>query len=124
MIKEAMSWRMFYKNLQIDERTEEYIKKRLTGLEKIVKRIITTEVEIELDKKGKFRVEVMIKTPHNLYRAEEISESIEGSVDIVTEELRRQIRKNKEKVKTLRLRGKRSIKKAIVLDEGARFNGK
>lgn len=119
-----MQWRIFCKNIQIDDRTEDYIKKRLSGMEKIFKRIISTEVEIELDKKGKFRVEVMIKTPYNLYRSEEISESIEGSVDIVTEELKNQIRKNKERIKTLRMRGKRSIKKAIVLDESARFNGK
>jgi len=63
----------------------------------------------------------MVKTPHNLYRSEETTESIEGSTDIAVEEMKTQILRDKERVKDLRIRGKRSIKKAIVVDEGARF---
>jgi len=121
MIKEEMNLRLFCKGVKIDERTQNYIEKRLFGIEKMIKKITSIEVEISLDKKGKFRVEVMVKTPYQLYRSEEVSESIEGSTDIVAEELKNQIRKDKEKIKTLRIRGKRSIKKNLVIDESARF---
>jgi ribosome-associated translation inhibitor RaiA len=79
------------------------------------------EVEINLDKKGKFRVEITVKTSHKIYRSEEVSESAETSVDIAIGELKMQIVKDKEKVGTLKERGRRSLKKKMVLDKSARF---
>jgi ribosomal subunit interface protein len=82
---------------------------------------ITAEIEIDLDKKGKFRVEVMLHTPYQDYRGEDTTESVEGSIDNVYEELETQIRRDKEKIITLTRRGGRSIKKKMVIDENARF---
>jgi len=110
-----------YKGVKIDDRTKEYIFKRLGRLDKVLEKVLHKEIEIDMDKKGKFRVEVLIKTPYDLYRAEEITESIEGSIDIVVDELKTQITRGKEKQKTLINRGARSIKKKIVLDKRARF---
>lgn len=76
-----------------------------------------------MDKKGKFRVEVMIKTPYHNFRAEKTSENIEGSVDEVKENLKRQIVRYKEKTKTLSERGGRSLKKRATISEKARFRG-
>ena len=113
--------RLFFKGVKIDDRTEEYIRKRIGNIEKMLDNIIRVEIEIDLDKKGKFRVEVMVKTPYTLYRAEETTESIEGSVDLVEDELKTQIRRNKDRIITMRKRGGRSIKKKAVLDENSRF---
>lgn len=113
--------RYMFKGVKIDERTQNYIEKRLESIGKVNGKILQIEVEIELDKKGKFRVEIIVKTPKNLFRSEETTESIEGSTDIAVEEMKTQIIKDKERVKDLRIRGKRSIKKKVVIDEGARF---
>lgn len=113
--------RFLFKGVKIDERTEKYIEKRLASIEKLLKNILTWEVEIDLDKKGKFRAEVMIKTPFCLYRSEETTKSIEGSIDIVADELKNQIKKDLEKVRTKKKRGRISIKKKAVVDENARF---
>jgi len=113
--------KFLFKGVKIDNRTEEYIEKRLMSLDKLLKNILIKEVEIDLDKKGKFRVEVMIKTPYNLYRSEETTESIEGSIDVVANELKIQIKKDLEKIKTQKKRGRISIKKKIVVDKDARF---
>lgn len=113
--------RFFTKNVELDERTEAYIEKRLERMKKLVDQVSQFEVEVIRDKKGKFRVEVMIKSPRNLYRAEETSESIEGSVDIVMDELEAQASKQKGKVRDLKRRGSRSIKKKLVVDRAARF---
>jgi len=112
--------RWYFRGVKIDDRTESYIRKRLQTVEKLIKKILLVEVEIDLDKKGKFRVEVMVKTPYNLYRAEETTESIEGSADLVEEELKNQIRREMDKARTLRRRGGRSIKKRVVVDLDAR----
>ena len=113
--------RFLFKGVKIDDRANSYIKKRLDSIDKLLKNILIKEIEIDLDKKGKFRVEVMIKTPYKLYRSEEITESIEGSIDIVSDELKIQIKKDLEKVRTQKKRGRISIKKKAVIDENARF---
>lgn len=113
--------RYLLKGLDLDDRTDAYIEKRLGRLKKLVDKASQFEVEVDRDKKGKFRVEVMVKTPHNLYRAEEVSESVEGSVDVVIDELEMQLAKNKTKSRDLKRRGQRSIKKKVVLDKAARF---
>ena len=113
--------RFLFKGLKVDDSTRDYIEKRLTSLDKVSDKITHTEVEIDLDKKGKFRVEVMVHTPRNLFRADNTTESIEASIDLVTQELQTQITRMKDKLITLKKRGARSIKKKAVLDASARF---
>jgi len=116
-----MNTRFLFKGIEIDDLTKEYVLKRLERIAKLVDPVTEFEVEIEQDKKGKFRVEIMVKTPHNLYRAEETTESVEGSTDCVIDELEVQIDKKKNRNRDLKLRGNRSIKKKLVLDTSARF---
>lgn len=116
-----MNTRFLFKGVDIDERTKDYILKRLVRVEKLVDPVSEFSIEIDQDKKGKFRVEVMVKTPHNLYRAEETTVSIEGSTDVVIDELEAQIDKKKNRNRDLKMRGNRSIKKKLTVDESARF---
>lgn len=116
-----MNTRFLSKGVEVDGRTKDYVLKRLERVAKLVDGASEFEVEIDRDKKGKFRVEMMIKTPHNLYRAEETSVSIEGSTDLVIDKLETEIGKKKNKNRDLKLRGKRSIKKKMVVDKSARF---
>jgi ribosomal subunit interface protein len=120
--KEA-SMRMYQKKVSIDDRTEEYIRKRVQKIEKLLEKFSKTgiETEIYIDKKGKFHVDMMIETPYRLYRVEEVSESIEGSVDLAVDNIKNQIVKDKDKFKDLQERGARSIKKKTVLTSEARF---
>lgn len=116
-----MDIKYLFKDVTIDDRTREYIEKRLSGIEKINDQILNVEVEIDRDKKGLFRVEVMARTPRDMFRAEETTESIEGSIDTVVDELKIQIVKKKDKLWTKIMRGARSIKKKMSIDEDARF---
>lgn len=116
------SAKFLFKGLKIDDRTQSYINKKIESVEKLLDGPVRAEVEIDMDKKkGKFRVEVMMKTPYKLYRAEETTESIEGSIDFVENDLKAQIRKDKEKIQTLKMRGRRSIKKKLTVAKDARF---
>jgi len=116
-----MNIKYLFKDVTIDGRTREYIEKRLSGIEKINNQIIKIEVEIDRNKRGLFRIEVMATTPRDLFRSEETTESIEGSIDIVVDELKRQIVKKKNKLWTKIMRGARSIKKKMSIDKNARF---
>lgn len=122
-MKKNLNMRVCCKQMKIDGRTEEYIKKRVEKLGRFMKKIteLLYEVEVYMDKKGKFILELMVKTPYKLYRAEEISESIEGSADLAVEKIKNQIIRDKDKLKELKERGARSLKKKVVLDADARF---
>lgn len=113
--------RFLSQGVELDDRTKDYIEKRLERIEKLVDPVSQFEVEIHLDKKGKFTAEIMVKTPRHLYRAEERSESVEGSVDVAIDELEVQLSKERGKKHDLKLRGRRSIKKKLTLDQAARF---
>ena len=121
VVKKPQSMRMMFRGMEPDKKAEKYIEKRLQKVNRIIKNVLEFEVEIELNKKGQYRVELMVRTPYALYRAEELSESIEGSADIACEQLTGQIVKDKDKMVDLRRRGARSLKKKIVIAEGARF---
>jgi len=111
-----------FKGVEVDQRTRAYIEKHLINLDKKLMETVThTEIEVDLDKKGLFRVEVMIRTPRNLFRSENTTKSIEASIDICVDELEDQIVHQKSKFRTIRKRGELSLKKKLVVDEGARF---
>ncbi|HEX7586334.1 MAG TPA: HPF/RaiA family ribosome-associated protein [Patescibacteria group bacterium] len=112
--------RYLYRGVTIDDRTYEYIEKKIIAIEKILEKVLQVGIEIDLDKKGKFRVEVMVRTPYRLYRAEDTTASIEGSIDLVETQLKNQIKSAKDRRKTLIRKGGRLIKENIVVDEKAR----
>ncbi|MFA5777423.1 MAG: HPF/RaiA family ribosome-associated protein [Parcubacteria group bacterium] len=116
-----MNIRYLFRETKVDDREREYIEKKLKPLNKLLSNILQIEIEIDLEKKGKFRIELMICTPYKKYRVEEISESIEGAIDGAAADIKDQIIKDKGKIKTLKKRGRISLKKKLVLDEKARF---
>lgn len=116
-----MHTRYLFTGLDIDDRTQDYIEKRLLRIEKLADWGDRFEIEVEKEKRGHFRVEVMIVGPHHQLRAEESTESVEASIDAVVDELVSQIVKAAEKKETEQLRGARSLKKKLVLDPNARF---
>lgn len=72
--------------------------------------------EVELEKRSEhqtgkvFRAEVNIEIDGKLFRAEETDESFENALDSVQSSLKREIRKDKERGKTLIKRGGARIK--------------
>ena len=117
----TLNIRWFFKNIELDDRTKDYMIKRIQKMEKFLKKALEYEVEVRMDKYGKFYVELMIKTPYKLYRASETTESIEGSTDVVVSEIQTQIASDIDRLRDLRERGARSIKKKMVVDGEARF---
>lgn len=116
-----MTTRFLLQTSDASDEARAYITKKLAKLEKLADKASKIEIEVDKDKQGKYRVEVMIRSPRHLYRAEETSESIEGSMDLVVEKLLQELSHEKEREMTMKLRGARSIKKKVVLDTAARF---
>ncbi len=116
-----MTTRFLLQTSDVVEKTRAYILKRIARLEKLSDPESKFEIEVDKNKKGKYRVEIMVRAPRHLYRAEETTESIEGSVDLVVDKLEKEITRDKEKRTTMKRRGARSIKKKVTLDKAARF---
>lgn len=118
----TLKTRFLFQGVELNGKEMTYVSKRLSRIEKLLDPASKLEVEVDRDKKGKFRVEVMVSMPRKkLFRAEETSESVEGSVDMVMDDIERQITEEKDRAGSLKRRGARSIKKKLTLDEKARF---
>jgi len=120
-----MEVKYLFENANVSARTREYIERRMASVSKFLNgedlEATIVEVEIDKDKRGFYRVEAMVKTPRETYRAEATDETIEEATDVVEEEVVRQLREEKERRDTLMKRGARSIKKKLVIDDDARF---
>ena len=117
-----MKTRFLFQGVELNGKTMQYVAKRLFRIEKLVTVSSKLEVEVDRNKQGKFRVEVMVDVPkQKLFRAEETSESVEASTDAVVDDIARQITEAKDREGSLARRGARSIKKRITLDKDARF---
>lgn len=117
-----MKTRFLFQGVELNEEEMVYITKRLSRIEKLLDPVSKLEVEVDRDKKGKFRVEVMVRVPRKkLFRAEKMSESVEGSTDMAVDDIERQITEEKDRHDALVRRGARSIKKKLTIDEKARF---
>jgi ribosomal subunit interface protein len=117
-----MKTRFLFQGVELEGKEMAYVTKRLRRIEKLLDPVSKLEVEVDRDKKGKFRVEIMVNQPKKrIFRAEETSDSIEGSTDMAVDDIERQITEEKDRAGSLARRGARSIKKKLTLDEKARF---
>lgn len=86
-----------------DDKLKNFIVKKLTKLTTFYDRIIDSEVVLSLDQNGsavKDKVALIkINIPGAQLVAKETSKVFEESVDSAVEALRRQLKKNKEKIK-------------------------
>jgi ribosomal subunit interface protein len=117
-----MNVEYYHKNIDpLGIATREYIEEKLNSIEKIDE-IRDARVEVSQRKDGDFYLNVSIRSERGEeYRAEEKSPSVNACIDIIQEEIKRQVRSDVEKARDLERRGGRSIKKKLTIDEDARF---
>ncbi len=118
-----MKTRFLFQGVELESETLQYVSKRLLRLKKLMDLAAQLEVEVDRDKRGKFRVEIMVIMPKKkMYRSEKTSGSVEGSTDLVVDDIERQITEAKDREESLARRGARSVKKKMTLDKNSRFS--
>lgn len=88
-------------NIEVTPSIREYVEKKVSKLEKYFENTSdnTAHVNLRVYPANKTaKVEVTIPLPYLTLRAEEVSQDLYGSIDLVTDKLERQIRKYKTKV--------------------------
>lgn len=117
-------------NIELSPSIKEYVNEKIGGLDKFLKKFNPelTEARVEVGKitQGQrqgdiFRAEVNLNINGRLIRVEETEESLHTAIDLVKDELQREIRRHKDKQETKFIRGARSWKKFWQISPLARF---
>ena len=87
-------------NVDLTDAIRNYVTKRISKLEKFFEDNVeaTAHVNLKVYPNKTFKVEVTIPLPYLTLRAEETSNDMYASIDLVTDKLERQIRKYKTRV--------------------------
>lgn len=85
-----------------DEKLLAYIEKKLSKLDSFFDRIIDANVKLKLENSGQVRdkvAEVKIQVPGSTLFVSETNKTFEASIDLATDNLKRQLKKYKEKLR-------------------------
>lgn len=94
-----MNYNIRGQHFQVTDALRDYVEKKLSRLDKYFETPVASDINVTLSvTKGKHTVEVTIPLVGVMLRAEERSEDMYASIDLVTDKLERQIRKHKTKV--------------------------
>ncbi|OGY81855.1 MAG: ribosomal subunit interface protein [Candidatus Kerfeldbacteria bacterium RIFCSPHIGHO2_12_FULL_48_17] len=108
-----MNAQIHAKNCELNEVEEDYIHRKLQNLEKIHENIIAVKVDVAKDAHHKtgyvYTMKVHVSVPKQLLMAEEVGSTVQQAVDLIENELTRQLKRYKEKlisknIKAARLR--------------------
>ncbi|OUS75123.1 ribosomal subunit interface protein [Paenibacillus sp. MY03] len=113
-----MNYNIRGQRFQVTDALRDYVEKKLSRLERYFESPITSEINVTLSvTKAQHTVEVMIPLVGVMLRAEDKSEDMYASIDMVVDKLERQIRKYKTKVNRKFRQG--SGVRALFREEGS-----
>ncbi|MNZ87864.1 putative sigma-54 modulation protein [compost metagenome] len=113
-----MNYNIRGQRFQVTDALRDYVEKKLSRLDKYFESPVASEINVTLSvTKGQHTVEVTIPLVGVMLRAEEKSEDMYASIDLVVDKLERQIRKHKTKVN--RKFRQASGAKALFREEGS-----
>ena len=87
-------------NIEVTEALRDYVENKLSKIEKYFNedQELNARVNLKIYSGKTAKVEVTIPTGSVILRAEDISQDMYGSIDLVVDKIERQIRKNKTKI--------------------------
>ncbi|HGR4182035.1 TPA: ribosome-associated translation inhibitor RaiA [Streptococcus pneumoniae] len=88
------------KNLEVTEAIRDYVVSKLEKIEKYFQpeQELDARINLKVYREKTAKVEVTIPLGSITLRAEDVSQDMYGSIDLVTDKIERQIRKNKTKI--------------------------
>ncbi|MBU1255617.1 ribosome-associated translation inhibitor RaiA [Patescibacteria group bacterium] len=117
-------------NTKLSPSISQYIEEKIGGLDRFLgsynQELVNAKVEVSKVTRDQrhgeiFRAEVNLSIEGRLIRAEETAESLLAAIDLVKDELSREIKRDKNKKTTQFIRGARSWKKFWRISPLARF---
>ncbi len=117
-------------NIELSPSINQYIEEKIGSLDRFLKKFDPglVEARIEVGRAARdqrhgeiFKAEVNLSLGSQFIRVEETAESLQAAIDLVKDELQREIRRHKDKEITKFIRGARSWKKFWRITPLARF---
>ena len=117
-------------NIDLSPSISQYIEEKIGGLDKFLEKfdpeLVRADVEVGKTTRDQrrgdiFRAEVNLSIGGHFIRVEQTEESLMAAIDLVKDELSREIRQYKNKMETKTIRGARSWKKFWRISPLARF---
>lgn len=115
------------KNIDVTEALKEYVEKKIGGKiekhdKKLSKTLLKAEIELSISKNPRIQdnqtVSVTIHADGGIIRAQESSEDMYASIDLVSDKIERQLKRFKQK----RSDNTKKIKTSLALTEETRIN--
>ena len=87
-------------NIEVTDSIRNYVESKLGKIEKYfyAEQTLDARVNLKVYREKTAKVEVTILVDSIMLRAEDVSQDMYGSIDLVTDKIERQIRKNKTKI--------------------------
>ena len=87
-------------NIEVTDALRSYVENKLAKIEKYFNedQTLDTRVNLKVYREKSSKVEVTILVDAVVLRAEDVSQDMYGSIDLVVDKIERQIRKNKTKI--------------------------
>ena len=113
-----MPTRYLFGSVRVNEKEKEYLTKKVSKCRKLLSNYsdeeLSLEVEVGQDKKGFWRIEVMIRTPHELFRVSKQDSDLFRAVDKLKDVLMEQIRRSREKIRDRQRRKKAGKSESVA----------
>ncbi len=106
-----MNTRYLLNGLKLSPKEEEYLNKRVVKVEKFFKDCknpdeLRLEIDVKQDKKTFWTVELMLKTPKQVFRVEKTGKELTIATDDAMDALMKQLRRHKDKMMTINRKNK------------------
>lgn len=115
---------MLGSNMELTEAIKQYVEERLVPVAKICGQFEPCEVRVDVGKTTNhhknglvFKAEMNLTIPGKMFRADVKAEDLYAAIDEATDDLRRQMKKHKEKVQDAKKRGGRDLMSEIDDEE-------
>jgi ribosomal subunit interface protein len=106
-----MNTRYLLNGLVLSDKEKSYLESKVAKIEKFLKdckdpNALRLEIDIKQDKKKFWTVEIMLKTPKQLFRVEKVGKTFMIAVDEADDALMKQLRRHKDKMIALQRKNK------------------
>ncbi len=112
-------------NTVVSDKLQSLVEQKFSSLANFIGDETDVKCEVEFEKESShnsgqiYRVEVNLWLAGDLYRVETSKENFEAAIDVVRDELDRDLSKEHDKRQTLKRKGGREIKEAVRFGEEA-----
>ncbi|MCD6545384.1 MAG: ribosome-associated translation inhibitor RaiA [Thermotogae bacterium] len=116
-----MDYKIVTKGLELSDSLKNYLDKRLSKIDRIANNIVSADVRLSKETRGREIVEITIHMGNTIIRVEEITNDIYSSIDAAIDSLVRRIKRYKDLKHSRQQRAQRTLEQETQTQEEKSF---